>query len=250
MISTPGTALLTTRSLMSAQSFDGVSPGDARGGYGAFAPRSPTIIALGIACFSGHPSQVTKPTLSTGPMSLKASYPSFYAGVRGPREPILRHHAATSTVLVPPGPWQSQQVAGREVLSVAGLDERVPGDPSRNTCSSKVLSGTSRCPGDRGPLPHGRSAMAFMTRTSPSRARRFTTLARAVNGVIARAQERSPVRPPCRLSPARVCPGGGAAVLRETPGSSGDDGDPSNKNGRDTGLDWTIPGPAGFGPVR
>ena len=170
MISTPGTALLTTRSLMSAQSFDRVSPGDARGGYDASAPRSPTIMARGIACSPGHPSQVSKPTISTGPISLKASYPSFHAEVHGPREPLLRHRAATSTVLVPPGPsgpWQSERVAGREVLSVAGQDERGPGDPSRNTCSSKVLSGTSRSPGDRGPLPNRRSAIAFMKRNAP-----------------------------------------------------------------------------------
>jgi len=43
----------------------------------ASAPRSTIIFARGIALFPGHPPQVTNPTISTGPVSLNAHFPSF-----------------------------------------------------------------------------------------------------------------------------------------------------------------------------
>jgi len=42
----------------------------------ASAPRSTSIFARGMARFPGHPPQVTNPTISTGPVSAKAPFPS------------------------------------------------------------------------------------------------------------------------------------------------------------------------------
>ena len=61
----------------------------------ASAPRSTSIFARGMIRFPGHPPQVTNPTISTGPVSLKCAF-SFCSNFKicCPRTDIFCHEAA------------------------------------------------------------------------------------------------------------------------------------------------------------